>query len=61
MGIQALRSHATGKKHLEITHKVLCFSKNQGQLKRKRIAKLNQLLKNVGQSALKQANRSSRP
>ena len=27
MGIQAFRSHAAGKKHLEITHKVSCFFK----------------------------------
>ena len=25
MGIQALRSHVAGKKHLDITHKIYCF------------------------------------
>ena len=36
MGIQALRSLAGGKMHLEITHKVSCFFKIQGQLKSKK-------------------------
>ena len=39
MGIQALRSLAGGKMHLEITHKVSCFFKIQGKLKSKRITK----------------------
>ena len=25
MGIQALRSHVAGKKHLDVTHKIYCF------------------------------------
>ena len=54
MGIQASRSHAASKKHLEITHEILCFfQKSQEHLKRKRIAKLNQLLKKVRKSAPK--------
>ena len=53
MGIQASRSHAASKKHLEITHEILCFfQKSQEHLKRKRIAKLNQLLKKCTQTSL---------
>ena len=39
MGIQALRSHATGKKHLEITHKVLCFFKKSRTVEKEKNSK----------------------
>ena len=34
MRIQVFRSHAAGKKHLEIAHKVLCLSKKSRAVKK---------------------------
>ena len=55
MGIQALRSHAASKKHLEITHKASCFVRKSRTAEKEE----NNKAESVAEKGLKKCTQTS--